>query len=86
MPDQGSRWDGYRCLDCHYDLRGNVSNTCPECGHDLADGVFNPAEQLPQGQWLLVVVMPGLMMVGLALLGLGLPALLWIVGNALALQ
>lgn len=21
------------CLNCHYDLRGNASKTCPECGH-----------------------------------------------------
>ncbi len=24
------------CLECGYDLTGNVSGRCPECGHDLA--------------------------------------------------
>ncbi len=26
------RYDGSRCWRCHYDLTGNTSGTCPECG------------------------------------------------------
>ena len=29
------RWRGC-CLDCGYDLTGNVSGACPECGADVA--------------------------------------------------
>lgn len=27
-----------RCLNCQYDLTGNASGVCPECGYDLAQG------------------------------------------------
>ncbi len=43
MPDlhtyieKGAKW--LRCPQCHYDLRGLVDFTCPECGN-----VFDPAE------------------------------------------
>ena len=26
------RWDGSHCLDCGYNLTGNASGVCPECG------------------------------------------------------
>jgi len=35
-----SRWKVARagcCAECGYDLRGNVSGRCPECGTDVAD-------------------------------------------------
>jgi hypothetical protein len=38
----GLRWelvenDGRFCLKCGYDLTGNVSGRCPECGREIAD-------------------------------------------------
>jgi hypothetical protein len=32
------RQPGYRCLACGYDLTGNVSGRCPECGNLIAEG------------------------------------------------
>ena len=29
------RWSGKRCLSCGYNLTGNVSGICPECGWEL---------------------------------------------------
>ena len=29
------RWPGSRCLACGYDLTGNVSGCCPECGQPV---------------------------------------------------
>ena len=29
---------GPRCRRCNYDLRGNVSRICPECGEPVAEG------------------------------------------------
>jgi len=31
-----ARWAG-RCVKCHYDLTGNVSGICPECGTPVDD-------------------------------------------------
>jgi hypothetical protein len=31
------------CLRCGYDLAGNVSGTCPECGQPIADGTSSPS-------------------------------------------
>ncbi len=38
---KGLRWkyefiDGIKCLECMYDLTGNVSGVCPECGTPAA--------------------------------------------------
>ncbi|MGD8454239.1 MAG: hypothetical protein PVJ57_20695 [Phycisphaerae bacterium] len=50
----GSRWvysimrwkdvviGGRYCVQCGYDLTGNVSGRCPECGLDLTDGETAP--------------------------------------------
>ncbi|MEX0654479.1 MAG: hypothetical protein WD534_11730 [Phycisphaeraceae bacterium] len=36
MESEIDRTDALRCPACNYDLRGNVHNTCPECGEHLA--------------------------------------------------
>ena len=30
-------WDGRYCVQCEYDLTGNVSGRCPECGTPTGD-------------------------------------------------
>lgn len=45
-PKEKARW--YRpshCPHCKYDLRGNVSGRCPECGKRIAGGT------VPDGHW-----------------------------------
>jgi hypothetical protein len=40
---QGKNVGERLCRKCHYDLRGNVSGMCPECGTEIRDG--NPADK-----------------------------------------
>ena len=30
-------WSRRRCTECHYDLTGNTSGTCPECGEAIRE-------------------------------------------------
>jgi hypothetical protein len=41
MHHNRSRWDGFRCMDCGYDLSCIDSDACPECGHVLIPGGFD---------------------------------------------
>ncbi|MFG0251840.1 MAG: hypothetical protein ACF8NJ_03085 [Phycisphaerales bacterium JB038] len=40
--DQTQVWDVTTCIDCGYNLAGNESGVCPECGHALEPGRFDP--------------------------------------------
>lgn len=31
------RWPSHYCFDCGYDLTGNLSGRCPECGKEIGD-------------------------------------------------
>lgn len=39
------RLAGNRCLRCGYDLTGNLSGTCPECGGDINSDWLHPSTE-----------------------------------------
>lgn len=43
------RAKAHQCAQCHYDLRGNVTGVCPECGRSLDGGADGPGVEEPDG-------------------------------------
>ncbi len=52
-------WEVARCIDCRYDLTGNTSGTCPECGLQLEPSLVGNLERIRESvaqHWVMTLV------------------------------